>query len=155
MTSGVSIESAAGIGTFDIVCSFQVGEHVSDVEGFAHSSSKLLKPYGVAVHRIDFGPHGAWRSYEDPLTFLRVPELLWRVMGSARGTPNRRRVHELEDAFRAAGLAVQLCGIERYAASRTDLRRLPSRFRKMPVESVLTETAVLVARHAQPSTARR
>jgi hypothetical protein len=148
MTYGVSVESAAGIGTFDVVCSFQVGEHVSDVEEFAFSTARLLKPGGVAVHRVDFGPHGAWRSYEDPLTFLRVPEPLWRAMGSARGTPNRRRVHELEDAFRAAGLTVHLATVERYPVSRTDLGRLPVRFRKMPVESVLTETAVLVARHA-------
>jgi SAM-dependent methyltransferase len=148
MTCGASVESAAGIGTFDIVCSFQVGEHVSDVAEFAYSTARLLRPGGVAVHRIDFGPHGAWRAYKDPLTFLRVPEPIWRAMGSARGTPNRRRVHELENAFRAAGLAVRLSGIERYPASKTDLGRLPARFREMPVESVLTETAVLVATHA-------
>jgi SAM-dependent methyltransferase len=147
-TCGVSVESATGIGTFDIVCSFQVGEHVSDVAEFAHSTARLLKPSGVAVHRIDFGPHGTWRAYADPLTFLRVPEPLWRAMGSARGIPNRRRAHEVEDAFRSAGLAVRLADVERYPASRTDLGRLPARFRKMPVESVLTKTAVLAATHA-------
>jgi len=151
MAHRISVESAADMGTFDIVCSFQVGEHVSDVEGFAHSTARLLKPSGVAVHRIDFGPHGAWRSYQDPLTFLRVPDVLWRSMGSARGIPNRRRVHELEDAFRAAGLAVHLSGIERYPVSNIDFGRLPSRFREMPVESVLTKTAVLVAKPAAVS----
>jgi hypothetical protein len=154
-TSAVRIESAKEIGTFDIVCSFQVGEHVSDVEEFASSTARLLKPGGMAVHRIDFGPHGVWRSYRDPLTFLRIPEPVWQAMGSARGTPNRRRVHEVEAAFRAAGLSVHLTEIERYPQSASDLARLPARFRQMPPESVLTKTVVLVAERAASRDAAR
>ena len=147
MTSAVRIESAADIGTFDIVCSFQVGEHVSDVDEFAHSTAMLLKTGGVAVHRIDFGPHGAWRRYQDPLTFLRIPDPVWHAMGSARGAPNRHRAHEIKDAFLAAGLSVMSTEIERYPASITNLARLPSRYRQMPLESVLIKTLVLVATH--------
>jgi hypothetical protein len=144
-TSDVPIESAANIGTFDIVCSFQVGEHVSDINQFAHSTAMLLKASGVAIHRIDFGPHGAWRLYKDPLTFLRVPDPFWRAMGSARGAPNRRRAHEMQNAFKAAGLSVMSAEIERYPASITDLARLPKRYQQMPLESVLINTLVLVA----------
>jgi len=154
-TSAVRIESAKDIGTFDIVCSFQVGEHVSDVEKFARSTAMLLKPGGIAVHRIDFGPHGVWRSYRDPLTFLRIPEPVWQAMGSARGTPNRRRVDEVVAAFRAAGLSVHLTGIERYPQSALDLARLPARFRQMPPESVLTKTVVLMAERAAGREAAR
>jgi hypothetical protein len=149
MTSGVRIESAMDIGSFDVVCSFQVGEHVSDIREFAHSIAMLLNSGGVSIHRIDFGPHGIWRSYQDPLTFLRIPEPLWRAMGSARGAPNRRRVHEMEDAFRTAGLSVELTEVERYPASATDLTRLPARYRQMALESVLTSAVVLVARRTR------
>ena len=147
MTSGARIESAANIGTFDIVCSFQVGEHVSDIDKFAHSTAILLKPSGVAVHRIDFGPHGAWQLYQDPLTFLRIPGPAWHAMGSARGAPNRRRAHEMIDAFLAAGLSVTSTEVERYPASITNLSLLPSRHQQMPLESILTKTLVLVAIH--------
>ena len=147
MTSGVRIESAANIGTFDIICSFQVGEHVSDISEFAHSTAMLLKKDGVAIHRIDFGPHGAWRLYQDPLTFLWIPDPVWRVMGSARGIPNRHRAHEMKDAFLAAGLSVSSTEVERYPASITNLTRLPNRYRQMPLESVLIKTLVLVATH--------
>jgi hypothetical protein len=146
--SGARIESVADIGTFDVVCSFQVAEHVSDLGRFAHSTAMLLNADGVGVHRIDFGPHGVWRSYRDPLTFLRVPEPLWRAMGSARGIPNRRRACEVEQAFRAAGLSVTLTEVERYPVSSTDLTRLSARYRQMPLESVLISSVVLVARHA-------
>lgn len=148
MTSGVRIESASDIGTFDIVCSFQVGEHVSDIGEFARSTAALLASGGIAVHRIDFGPHGVWRSYQDPLTFLRVPEPLWHAMGSARGTPNRRRAHEVEYAFQEAGLSVTLTQVERYPASAMDLGRLPFRYRQMPLESLLINAVTLVARSA-------
>lgn len=141
----VPIESVTNIGKFDIVCSFQVGEHVSDIKAFARSTARLLASHGVAVHRIDFGPHGVWRSYRDPLTFLRIPEPLWSAMGSARGTPNRHRVHEIVDAFQSVDLSVTLSGIECYPASSTNLVRLPARYREMPLESVLTKTVILVA----------
>jgi Methyltransferase domain len=147
MTSGVRIESVQGIGPFDVVCSFQVGEHVSDINEFARSTATLLKLRGVAVHRIDFGPHGVWRSCRDPLTFLRIPGPLWRAMGSARGTPNRCRANEMEDAFQAAGLSVKSAEVERYLASATDLSRLPARYKQMPLEPLLIKTVVLVARH--------
>jgi hypothetical protein len=52
----------------------------------------LLKPKGIMVHRVDYGPHDVWRSYPDS-TFLRIPEALWQAMGSNRGYPNRVR-HE-------------------------------------------------------------
>lgn len=147
-SSSMPIESIADMGTFDIVCSFQVGEHVSDIEEFAHSTATLLNSSGVAVHRIDFGPHGAWRAYQDPLTFLRVPEPLWHAMGSARGIPNRRRACEVEAAFRAAGLCVTLTEVERFSASAMDLTRLPARYRQMPLDSLLIHAVVLTARHA-------
>ncbi len=99
-----SVEQASSDQRFDLVCSFQVGEHVSDIERFAPLTANLLAPDGVAIHRVDFGPHDCWLNYEDPLTFLRFSGPLWTAMGSNRGVSNRRRHHEFLRAFAEAGL---------------------------------------------------
>jgi len=49
----------AGV-TYDIVTSWQVGEHVRDIRSVAELTARLLAPGGVAVHRVDFGPHDCW-----------------------------------------------------------------------------------------------
>src|SRR5579872_4384186 len=90
----IEVEKAALVDQFDVVCSFQVLEHVNDIEVFAKQNVRLLGPGGIAVHRVDFGPHDCWQGYPDPLTFLRFPDWLWHLMGSNRVTPNRHRFHE-------------------------------------------------------------
>ncbi len=147
-TVAASIEAAALDQQFDIVCSFQVGEHVSDLRSFAVKSQQLLRPEGVAVHRVDFGPHGPWRRYADPLTFLRPPDRLWGWMGSNRGTPNRHRAHEFEAAFEAAGLDVESIEVELFAGGRVDAvrHRLAKRFRDMPTGSLATRAVTYVCR---------
>jgi hypothetical protein len=146
----LGVERVPDIGRFDVVCSFQVGEHVSDIAAFANATRAMLAPGGVAVHRVDFGPHGVWEKYSDPLTFLRLPDLAWRWMGSARGTPNRRRVHEFVEAFQAAGLTVELHTLEVFESARIDCSKLNRRFRAMPLESVRTRTALFVCRADRP-----
>jgi hypothetical protein len=142
----LGVERVADIGRYDVVCSFQVGEHVSDIAAFAKATRALMMPGGIAVHRVDFGPHGVWEKYSDPLTFLRLPDLVWRFMGSARGTPNRHRVHEFVDAFRAAGLIVELHGLEDFDGARIEFSKLNRRFRVMAPESLRTKTALFVCR---------
>ena len=144
------IERAEDVGRFDIVCSFQVGEHVSDIDAFARASAVMLNPGGCAVHRIDFGPHGRWNALH-PLAFLRVPEPLWRLMGSNRGLPNRRRLTEMVEAFERAGLDVTLSSVDVADVEPKDVSRLPSRLRGMTLESVATLNAVFTCRHAEPS----
>ncbi len=59
------IEIAETPNKFDIVCSFQVGEHISDLAAFAAMNRRLLeKSGGVALHRVDFGPHDSWFPYK-------------------------------------------------------------------------------------------
>lgn len=60
-----SVESAAAERRFDIVCSFQVAEHVTSIEAFARANAAMLARDGSAVHRIDFGPHD-WMGIEPP-----------------------------------------------------------------------------------------
>ena len=90
---------ADAVSGLDIVLSFNVLEHLLDIPLAAANLAKVLKPDGVMLHRIDYGPHDVWRSYSNPLTFLIVPNWLWRLMGSNRGYPNRARHADLLEAL--------------------------------------------------------
>jgi SAM-dependent methyltransferase len=131
---------------FDVVCSFQVGEHLSDIEVFAQLHGRILAPSGLAVHRVDFAPHDRWEAYPDPLTFLRTPDWLWTCMGSHRGCPNRRRHHEFLQAFEAAGLTVVKAELQRFEPSRIERSKLSRRFREMPQDSLSVASAIYVCR---------
>lgn len=82
---------------FDIVISQAVGEHVSDIKLFAKATHRMLKPGGIAVHNVDFSSHGLFPN--DPDKFLSVPEPIWKLMGSNRGLPNRKRKADFLVAF--------------------------------------------------------
>jgi hypothetical protein len=131
---------------FDIVCSYQVGEHVDDVTTFAEMTAKMLKPHGVAVHRVDFGPHDCWLDYRDPLTFLRFPDWLWSLMGSNRGYPSRHRHHRVLDSLESAGLIVEVQGYEAFGVSAAPKSRLSRRFRTTDDESLTVRTAIYICR---------
>jgi hypothetical protein len=133
---------------YDVVCSYQVGEHVSDINAFARLTAQLLSDDGTAVHRVDFGPHGCWESYPDPLTFLRFPDWIWNLMGSHRGAPNRCRHHEMVKAFESAGLDLKIAEIEFFESGLTDRARLNQRFQKITNESLYVKTAVYICRHS-------
>jgi SAM-dependent methyltransferase len=155
-----SIEDAQIERKFDVVCSFQVGEHVNDIEVFAKANARLLKPGAVAVHRVDFGPHDCWCDYPNPITFLRFPDWLWTAMGSNRGTPNRRRHHEFCAAFERAGLKVNVVNIEHFSSAIANESGLAKRFRSMPLASLAVCTAVYacelrtVGDHGEPEKRR-
>ena len=139
---GEPLETATASQKYGIVCSFQVGEHVSDIYAFAEVHNRLLRDGGVGVHRVDFGPHDCWFLYRDPGTFLRFSDRVWRLTGSNRGVPNRKRHHEFLDAFEQAGLNVETLFTADFDKSVMDLGKLHTKFRDMPLESVLTGTAI-------------
>ncbi len=137
-----SLEAAVTQNRFDIICSFQVGEHVTDLDAFAQIHQQLLEPGGVGIHRVDFGPHDIWFSYRDPATFLRFSDFTWRLTGSNRGVPNRRRHHEFLEAFLRAGLDVEVLYLEHFDERAIDYTRLNRKFVEMPSESLLVGTAI-------------
>jgi SAM-dependent methyltransferase len=107
-SKGLAVEAAgAALETYDVVCSFAVGEHVSDIDQFSALTAKSLAPGGVAVHAIDFGGH-QWNRFGDPFLFLKFPESVWQLMGSARGEPNRVRFDDFKASFERAGLTVDV-----------------------------------------------
>lgn len=82
---------------FDLVLSKAVGEHVRDIDQFSAATHQMLAPGGTALHVVDFSSHGIFAP--DPMKFLTVSERTWHMMGSNRGLPNRKRLHEFEAAF--------------------------------------------------------
>lgn len=143
----IPIEDVKADRRYDVVCSYQVGEHVNSIEAFAEMNARLLSaPDGVAVHRVDFAAHGCWFYYRDPLTFLRFPDWLWSLMGSNRGTPNRRRFHEFSSAFERAGLDVDVVSRDLYPREDVQIESLAEKFRTMPFDSLETATATFVCR---------
>jgi hypothetical protein len=139
---GEPLETAIPQQRYDLVCSFQVGEHLSDINAFADVHHQVLKDGGVGLHRVDFGPHDCWFSYRDPGVFLRFSDRVWRMTGSNRGVPNRKRHHEFLEAFAGAGLNVEVLYTDNFDRSIMDLKKLNKKFRQMPLDSVLTGTAI-------------
>lgn len=139
------VEAASGVPVCDVVCSYAVGEHVSDVEAFGRTTREMLTPGGVAMHLVDFNQHFDWVKYGGHYVFLSISERVWRWMGSARGLENRVRYHEFVDAMVRQGLTVETVH-KIVVPDVPDVERLAPRFRAMPLESLQTLQATFVCR---------
>lgn len=139
---GEALETAQTSQKYDLICSFQVAEHVTDIDAFAEIHNRTLKGDGIGLHRVDFGPHDCWFYYRDPGTFLRFSDGLWNLTGSNRGVPNRKRHQEFMMAFERAGLSVDILFMDHFDRQLMDLDKLNKKFLAMPIESVLVGTAV-------------
>jgi hypothetical protein len=139
---GEPLETAKTARKYDLVCSFQVGEHISDIDAFADIHNVVLNDGGVGLHRVDFGPHDCWFFYRDPGVFLRFSDKVWQMTGSNRGVPNRKRHHEFLAAFERARLNVEVLYTDNFDRSLMDLQKLNKKFLQMPMDSVLTGTAI-------------
>lgn len=89
----------------DLVFSRAVLEHVNDLFATFADMQSALKQDGIAIHQVDLKSHGLHRS--NPLDFLSWPPLLWNLMYSHKGVPNRWRVDRYREAIAASGLAVE------------------------------------------------
>jgi hypothetical protein len=130
----------------DLILSNNVVEHVSDLDAFASHSFAMLRSGGHGVHRVDFTAHDAWAACRDPLEWLTVPEVLWHLTGSNRGSPNRYRYHEVREAFERAGFLIEVDLLEAYPLDMIRRARpgLARRFRGMPEDSLAVQTALFV-----------
>jgi SAM-dependent methyltransferase len=71
----------------DIIISFNAIEHLIDPHVALGKIAGMLKPDGVMVHRVDYGPHDLWASSGNSMTFLALPERLWALWAVIAGTP--------------------------------------------------------------------
>jgi SAM-dependent methyltransferase len=79
-------------GSFDVIFSNAVLEHVGDVASSLRSMRELLAPGGVMAHDVDLRSHQNFEKHE--LHFLEYSPALWRAMTSNTGEPNRVRLPE-------------------------------------------------------------
>lgn len=114
-----SVENFRPPHEFDIVCSYAVGEHISDLRSFANLNKNCIAENGIGVHCIDFGGH-QWDRYGDPFLFLKFPDFIWDLMGSARGEPNRVRFAPYLRYFEEANLQADATEIHHFSFNNDD-----------------------------------
>jgi SAM-dependent methyltransferase len=104
---GVAAEDAAtAVGTerFDVILSRAVLEHVNNPRSAFAAMDALLVPGGLLIHKVDMGDHGLFtRGGHNPLTFLTIPDRLYRWMGEHSGLPNRHLANWYRDEMERCG----------------------------------------------------
>lgn len=89
------------LGTFDLIVSTSVLEHVSDLEQSIQAMYGLLNPGGWIAHCVDLASHDRYEAY--PLAFLETSETLWNLQFSNIGGPNRCRKSAYQRFLECAG----------------------------------------------------
>jgi SAM-dependent methyltransferase len=98
----IAASGLAGVaGGADVVISRAVLEHVNDLTATFDDMARVLRPGGIAVHKVDLKSHGLHR--QNRLDFLTWPEPLWRLMFSEKGAPNRIRAGRYRDEAARCG----------------------------------------------------
>lgn len=94
---GSGIEEAEKIlepESFDLIVSRAVFEHLYNPDSAFSVMSRLLKPGGYMLHKIDFKDHGVFSKHKHhPLTFLTIPGPIYKLMTYDSGKPNRRLIN--------------------------------------------------------------
>lgn len=175
LVGGVGAEDAAralvGDSGFDIVISIAALQHTADLEASLRSLDALLRPGGVMAHQVDLGDMGMFSGRGlHPLTFLTIPDRSYRMMGSRLGIPNRGLVDSYRRVLGGLGYEVELkitrivgeteklepyrseltAGrdfSDRHVALVDEIRpRMLARYRSLPAEDLLAQSALIVAR---------
>ena len=138
--------------SFDMIVSRAVLEHIPALDAAFNAMDKLLRPGGYMIHNIDLRDHGIFTSVGlHPLTFLAIPEKIWKLMTGHSGKPNRMRIdyykHQMEkfnyDYTIKTILFSTLPMIENIKP------KLQPEFKKMFSEDLLPETIFLIAQKSK------
>ena len=89
------LENISLPGPVDLVYSFDVLEHVEDLDAFFASCHRLLKPGGFSLHKFDLSGHGFFEDPIPPLDFQTYPRWLYHLMFPRY----RRAVRNFADQF--------------------------------------------------------
>lgn len=104
---GTGIEDAGQAfdpGYFDIIISRGALQSVYDIDSAFAVMDRLLAPGGRMWHKIDMSDLGMFRDAGmNPLTFLTVPESLYRLMIKDTGKANRRLINYYRDKMGELG----------------------------------------------------
>jgi SAM-dependent methyltransferase len=95
--------------SFDLIISRAVFEHVYDPDAAFSVMHTLLKPDGYMLHKIDFRDHGIFSKHKHhPLTFLTIPDPIYRLMVYDSGKPNRKLVSYYRKKTKELGLDAKI-----------------------------------------------
>ncbi len=93
---GIGIEEAEKVlepESFDLIVSRAVLEHLYDTDAAFSVMDRLLVPGGYMIHKIDFREHEMFFGKHHPLTFLTIPDSIYKLMTYDSGQPNRRLIN--------------------------------------------------------------
>jgi SAM-dependent methyltransferase len=79
---------------YDLIISRAVLEHVNNLEKTFYDIARALKKDGLSIHLVDLKSHGLDRY--QPFDFLTWPSLLYQLMFSEKGFPNRWRINKYQ-----------------------------------------------------------
>jgi SAM-dependent methyltransferase len=129
LTNGVAALRTVPDASVDLIWSQAVLEHIRkrDFPTLLSEMRRILKPGGIASHRIDLGDHlgGA-------LNNLRFSERVWESEAMARSGfyTNRIGYDEMLAVFRAAGFTVEVLSTQRWPSLPTPREKLAAPFRR-------------------------
>ena len=135
-------------GAFDAILSRAVLEHLYDPIGALDDMAAALAPGGILVHRIDLRDHGMFAG-RHPLTFLTIPQGVYRAMTRGAGRPNRVLLPAWRDWLAVSGLTGRL-RITRLAGVDGEIE--PADWNDIDVS--MRETALATVRSIRPKLAR-
>jgi hypothetical protein len=91
---GYDVEDApdlASSGPFDLVLSRAAVQDIYEPDEAFAAMNRLLASTGVMLHKIDLSDQGMFRDLGfNPLTFLTIPDSVYRLMAVDSGRPNRK-----------------------------------------------------------------
>ena len=77
--------------SFDLIISRAVMQDILEPEGAFEAMDAVLAPGGFMLHKIDLSDQGMFRDNGmHPLTFLTIPDSIYRLMASHSGLSNRK-----------------------------------------------------------------
>ena len=95
---------------YDLMVSFDVLEHVEDVESFFGNCHRMLRAGGRMLHKIDLSGHGVFEDPLPPLDFQTYPDWLYALIYPKYRRATRRTRDEYLEAMRGAGFVVEEVG---------------------------------------------
>lgn len=171
---GKGMEEAAEFfdaGSFDLIVSRAVVEHLYDTDAAFAAMDALLAPGGWMLHKVDLRDHQLFSGYGlHPLTFLTIPDRVYYWMSYHSGKPNRQMMPYYRDKLREMGYETRIhlthilgsesdfephpetlvAGTHYEPAELENVRRiyprLRERYRRMTPEELLVTGIFLIAR---------
>jgi SAM-dependent methyltransferase len=146
LTEGLASLQTVPDETIDFMFSNAVLEHVrlSEFAKTVREMRRMLKPSGVASHRIDFRDH-----LQNGLNNLRFREQVWESEFMARSGfyTNRLNWPAMEKLFQQAGFSVEVRSIDTWPRGLPTRQRVMAQpFRSMPTDELMVMGAQIVLR---------